>query len=211
MAKKQLASSSKQYIMKRLIVILSITFGLVSGICIAQSENENFPVFDIIFKGGIAFPKNENIQKMYNAKSAFQFTSELRFGKSDWDIFPWVSYSFYQLSIDSSRINKTSDCKLSKKMIGAGIVNSIPISKRDYIQLKGGLTVNFISDSITGINSKPIGYVLSVGYSRLLSTKVRTYLEIGYDYARIDNSRLYREWGGYFINLGISFNLARIE
>lgn len=186
-----------------LIVMLTLR---ISGF--SQIDSVKYPVFDFEIETGVFFNQNEYFFKKYNSKSNFNWTIGTTFGNSTWKILPWVKYSQYQLNKDSlSWYNTTIPLKAKRNQFSIGLVNPIRISQRNFLQLKYGVSYNLLSESSTDLYSETIGFLFSAGFMRQFTKVFNYHIDVGYEYSKASEGDLYRDWSGFYINMGISFNI----
>jgi hypothetical protein len=190
-----------------------ITFLMIPTFLNGQTDSIRYPIFDVTVETGIFFPKSIDYQDIYNSKSCLNWSIGTKFGTSDWKFLPWIKYSQYQSTMDSVTIGEDYHQTLSAKrnQISFGLINPIEIRNNHFVQLKCGLSYNFISESSTDLYSEKVGYIMSIGYMRRLSEWFTYYADLNYDYAKTDNGYYFKDWGGFLINFGISINLGADE
>lgn len=158
---------------------------------------------------GMFYPRNENFQSLYNAKSIYTYSLGFDFGKSTWTYRPWFRYT--TMTVDNGLRGASNDSIIitaAKKQYTFGIMRPYRLRSNDYIQLKLGLTYNSITESSTNIDEGVFGYVFSVGYLHRIDKYVSYYMDLGSDYARTSSGSSLRDWSGFRFDIGISINLG---
>jgi len=189
------------------LVIISFLFMPILGK--AQTDTTRYPIFDLYLETGVHFLGNDNFNNVYNSKSTINWSFGTKIGSSYWKYLPWIKFSQYQLEIDSiilKDINEDDLISAKRNQLSAGIINPIKIKDNNYLQLKLGISYNFISEELTDLYSEPVGLLMSVGYMKKISKVMTYYVDFGYDYVKTDRSKLFKDWSGVLINFGISFN-----
>jgi len=203
--------STKRKLMARLTFIAFLVF---PTLMFGQTDSTRYPIFDLTIETGVFFPRSEDFQKVYNSKSNLNWSIGTKFGTSDWNYMPWIKYSQYQSKIDSVITNDLDNDSLiiaKRNQISIGIINPIRLKNDNYIQLKCGLSYNFISEELTELYSEPFGLIMSVGYMKKLSKYVTYYVDLNYDYAKTNTGYYFKDWSGFLINFGISLNIGADE
>ena len=190
-----------------------ITLLMIPTFLNAQTDSIRYPIFDVTVEIGVFFPKSIDYQNIYNSKSCINWSIGSKFGVSDWKFLPWIKYSQYQSSMDSVTIGVDyhETLKVKRNQISIGLINPIEIRNNHFVQLKCGLSYNFMSETSTDLDSENVGFIMSVGYMRRLSKWFTYYADLNYDYAKTDTGYSFKDWGGFLINFGISINLDANE
>ncbi|MBE9469155.1 MAG: hypothetical protein IMY72_12655 [Bacteroidetes bacterium] len=186
-----------------LIIMFSIrTFGF------SQIDSVKYPVLDLEIESGIFFNQNKAFVDKYKSKSNFNWSLGITIGSSTMKVLQWIKYSQYQLNIDSlTGYNTTIPLKAKRKQLSVGLVNPFKISSNDFVQIKYGISYNFLSESSTDFDSDVIGFLFSAGYMRQITKEFKYHLDVGYEYSKSNLGVLYRDWSGFYINIGASFNM----
>ena len=141
----------KQMGCKSLIILIILVFPtLLKG----QADTVKYPILDLTVETGVFFPRSEDFQNIYNSKSTFNWSVGTKFGASDWNYIPWIKYSQYQSKIDSlisNDVDNDSIINAKRNQISMGIVHPIKLKDNNFIQLKCGISYNFISEELTGL------------------------------------------------------------
>lgn len=193
--------------MKKYIIIAIMA--LVTFKSNAQMDSVRYGILNISPEVGMFFPRNENFQNLYNAKSYFIYSVGVDFGTSKWTYRPW--FRFTGMTVENNLRGVASDSiqiSAIKKEYTFGIIRPYRIRSNDYIELKLGLTYNVITESTANIDAGVFGYVFSVGYLHRIDKYVSYYVDLSNDYARVNSSSNLREWSGFRMDIGISVNLG---
>ncbi len=193
--------------MKKYIIIAFIA--LVAFKSNAQTDSIRYGIINVSPEVGVFFPRNENFQNLYNAKSYFTYSVGLDFGTSRWTYRPW--FRFTGMTVENNLRGTTTDStqiSAIKKEYSFGIMRPYRIRSNDYIQLKLGFTYNVITESTSKIDANVFGYVFSVGYLHRIDKFISYYIDLGNDYARVNSSSNLREWSGFRMDIGISVNIG---
>jgi hypothetical protein len=142
-------------------------------------------------------------------KSSTYWAIETDWGKLNWKLIPWIGYSYCKFSFDTAKYigwtaydNKSYAASIKKLTLG--LITPIPITLKDLILLKFGGSYNFISEEFSDMYSESYGIQINLGYTRKLTRLLSSKFEISYDYARINKSVAYRDWGGLNLNAGLA-------
>ena len=190
-----------------------LTFLMVPTFLSGQTDSIKYPIFDVTIETGVFFPRSVDYQNIYNSKSCLNWSVGTKFGSSDWKFLPWIKYSQYQSSIDSIFIGEVFHENITAKrnQVSVGFINPIEIRNNHFLQLKCGLSYNFITETLTDMYSEKFGYIMSIGYMRRFSKWFTYYADVNYDYAKTDSGYAFKDWGGFLLNFGISINLGANE
>ncbi len=193
--------------MKKYIVLLFLTIFTLNSH--AQMDSVSYGILNLSPEIGMFYPRNENFQSLYNAKSYYTYSLGFDFGKSTWTYHPW--FRFTGMKVENGIRGVSSDSitiSANKKEYAFGIMRPYRVSSNDYIQLKIGVTYNSIFESSTDIDEGVFGYVFSVGYLHRIDKYISYYMDLGSDYARVNTGSLLRDWSGFRFDIGISINLG---
>lgn len=192
-------------------IILLVTTTLITIFSYSQTDSTKYGVVDVTLESGIFFPGSEDYKNTYNSKSVHNWSLGAKFGSSNYKLLTWFKFSQHKLEFDSKDIkdimNFDSTLLAQRQQISVGLVNPIKIKDNHYIQLKYGLSYNFIKETLNEIEDKNIGLIMSVGYMKRVSPLFTYYVDLNYDYAKTKTGYQFKDWSGLLINFGISFNL----
>ena len=200
---------------KKIIIttrLIALVILMIPTILFGQTDSTRYPIFDLTIETGVFFPRSEDFQNVYNSKSNLNWSIGTKFGTSDWNYMPWIKYSQYQSKIDSVISNDVDSLIIAKRnQISIGIINPIKLRNNNYIQLKCGLSYNYISEELTELYSEPFGLIMSIGYMKRISKYLTYYVDLNYDYAKTNTGYYFKDWGGFLINFGLSLNIGADE
>ena len=75
---------------KYIVIVIIALFALKSN---AQLDSVRYGIINLSPEVGMFFPRNENFQKLYDAKSYFTYSIGIDFGRSTWTYRPWFRYT----------------------------------------------------------------------------------------------------------------------
>ncbi len=189
------------------IILFLLAFGSVFG----QIDTAKFLIAEITYDAGVFFPRNENFQNSYNTKSNFNWSIGTVVGQSNHLFNIWGKYSQYGSEFDSLKADGTFSSIVAKRnQLSIGFINPISLSNKTYIQLKSGISYNFIYEDLSKLYSEQIGFLFSVGYMKRLPF-ISYYFDFGYDYTRVVQGKYFSDWSGVLISTGLSFHLVSQE
>ncbi|MFZ6052565.1 hypothetical protein [Halocola ammonii] len=200
---------------RKLSTVLIVTlFSLLPTCIFGQSDSTRYFILDLTAESGVFFPRSEDFQNTYNSKSNFNWSIGTKFGTSNWTFLPWIKYSQYQSKTDSVIANDTDNDSLiiaSRRQISFGLMNPIRLKNDNYIQVKCGLTYNFLSEESTDLYSESFGFIMSAGYMRRISKYLSYYMDLNYEYTKSSAGYTFKDWSGFLLNMGINLNFGADE
>jgi len=194
------------------LTILTLIILIKANFAIGQTDTVKYPIFDWSIETGVIFPQNDDFYNIYNSKSNFNLRFGLKFGNSTWKTLPWVKYSMCTTKMDTLLTFSTKYDSMAiarRNQIAIGVVSPIKLKGNNYIQLKYGLTYNFLLEETTRLETNVFGLLMSVGYMKRFSNFLSYYIDINYDYAKTRKAKVFNDWSGFVIMTGVSFNVAQ--
>jgi hypothetical protein len=191
--------------MKKSIVILVLFCLFFNGFSQLDTAKRN--TLFIYGSTGLYFLSNNLITDAYNSNSGFIYSFGIKFGDTDNKIHSFMEYSAIEFN-DSMFVGTTiTNVKLKQSFIKAGLIDYIPIRKDTYFRVKAGITWVMTQEDFYKIDNQGAGFYVAFGLERKLNDEFYYFMDIGYDYRKIEESRLYGDYGGFRVELGLYLNL----
>lgn len=177
----------------------------------SQIDTVKYQIFSINGSYGIMFISNENLQQLYKSKSDFLWSVGFMFGDSDTKLHPFMEYATYRFS-DSSSINGIDNKIILRQNIAkAGLIDYIPLRFDTYARVKTGISLVSTNEDVLKINNIGVGFYLGIGIERRLVRQLSYYLDVGYDFRKIQTKNFNGDYGGFRVEMGVFLNLLGKE